>query len=219
MKSRRLPRALGTVAVVCSGSLILCSSLAETVRRPRPSPAVQKAPQPIKVLVRQTHVIEIAFDGARFLDALDEVAKNAAPEARQRVSLASAGGPCLFVEEKQILSRGEAPGKWAKDPAEHEFLVEWKQEYTEHAKYNFSAPLSVSVAETWTVGKVSDPAVVQTWKASYSLRGTNISAPKEEISRKAVEQTETVVAPARGPIFQEIREFLVAHRAAAKERR
>lgn len=59
--------------------------------------------------------------------------------------------------------------------------------------------------------KVSDPGVTKSWTTSYEVQGENLSASDEAKDRQAAEQTEKVIAPARGPILEEIRAFLKAN--------
>ena len=197
MKKKGLLRAIGLTIVTAALALPILSCVQE------------KAPV-IKVLVRRTSVSEIALDGAQFLDLLSQAAAKASPPFRERVLLDSTGS-LLVVRDSQLLSPGESAAKWEKNPAEFDFLIEWRLKHDEHSKTTFLESLTISVSESWKVEKVSDSSVTKSWTTSYDVEGENLSASDEAKERKAAEQTEKVIAPARGPILEEIRAFLKAN--------
>ena len=83
----------------------------------------------------------------------------------------------------------------------------------ERRKNYYLDPLKIDVEETWTAEKTVDANVKKTWKCSYSVNAESIlDVNKPE--KAAVGQTRSVIAPARGPILKEVREFIAANRPA-----
>jgi hypothetical protein len=202
-RARTLRAIARTIAIAGVGlGVVSC----ETMKRPVP---------PTTVLVRRTSVSDIALDGAQFLDALTEVAKNSTPPLRERVLLDSTGA-LVVVQESQLLSPGEAAGKWEKADSGFDVLIEWSLENREHTKFSFGSSLEISVSEAWTARAVADPRVTKSWKTSYTLTGPGMIPSDDERRRAAIAQTEQVIAPARGPILAEIQAFIKANATAAQ---
>ena len=179
-----------------------------------------KEAQPVNVLMRRTDLSNIAFDGAAFLDELYKAPSKVSPQAQEMVSLSTADG--LKVEEERSvevwnsrLDKKPKPktSEWKLDPGRFDYLVELEVNSREETKYFALDPVKLAVTEAWKVSKVSDPTVTKTWKCNFTVDGGNDISSYE---KAAVEQTERVVAPARGPILKELRDFIRASATTAK---
>ncbi|MDQ3817085.1 MAG: hypothetical protein M3362_05275, partial [Acidobacteriota bacterium] len=99
--------------------------------------------------------------------------------------------------------------KWSREPADFDFVLNWAIDYRE--QLDARADLSrIDVKETWTIYKVSDPAIKRTWSASYRLSRDLRESSKMPVVEVAQIQNKEIVAPVRGPILEEIRKYIIA---------
>jgi HEAT repeat protein len=211
-------------SVVCCCFICLLSADAlqqkkQTSPRTRPNQASPKISEPAKVakpklvriLVRRLNTGRLALDGVLFVIELDKVVPKK-PGIAQNIRLVSAGP--LKVEQEETgqievptMDVKHEPVQWKKDPTPYDFLISWNLDWQERTKHQFSDRLTIDVKETWKVEKVSDTSVTQAWTTSYVLTGEETGA-SDTSSLLAAEQTETLIAPARGRILREIRGFI-----------
>jgi hypothetical protein len=168
--------------------------------------------------VRTTQNDDCAVDGLFFLIQVrawqamtihnENEAKNETAE-RLTPSLSVSDQGFSVVEEKQSSddkkTKGAAPTK--ADPKDFDFVVTWVQDNKEAQKRSLSAPVEISGKEIFKVEKVSDPTLSRSWSFAYALNGGSKS---EDYPKTSVEQTRTIIIPARGPVLNEIRAFMKA---------
>ena len=185
-------------------------------------PATQKATPPAaktptkpmnrgpRVLLRRINKGSMAMDGALFSIDVDKAAAN---PGTQRVQLRLAATEEEFCGQVQILTleRQQTPCEenWKKDPAAFEFLVTLTVDSEERSKSSMSDPVVVAVKEEWKVEKPSDPSVTKTWTLANQLT----KQWSEDYKPAAEKSVKDAVAPARGPVLDEIRVFLLANRS------
>ena len=160
--------------------------------------------QPIRLLFRGKQKFDLALDGITFWQHLIETAENAKAELKNDLWLRSTDQ--VRVDEEPN------PDLWKHNPKDFEFLVTCDVNWEEQTKTSASAKLSIIVKESWKIERVAEPAASQTWTKSYVLTGEALGASKEMQARTAAVQSETVIAPARGPILKEIRAFIISHK-------
>lgn len=182
----------------------------------------RKPSQPRKttVLLRRAEISEIAIDGALFMDGVYRVTTVVMSPLKEATILSSTDSLEITEDERyvQVLSPKEkaAPmsDTWKKEPKEFDFTVYWEMNSKEQSKFSFDEKLKINVRETWRIELVTDPKVMRTWSCKYVLTGgSSLSTDEEEIDHIAAEQTEKMIAPVRGPILKEIREFIKVNSA------
>lgn len=184
------------------------------------APAAERVPpDPVRALLRRRDNSDVALMGAAFLDAIEKAAQKVSPDAQNPVLLSS-GDELKLEEEKSLvvwnsgLEKKPKPKaeQWKWDPKDFDFLINRDVNSKEQPKFSILDPLKISVTETWQVNKVSDPTVTKRWTYSLTLDGGSEVAAYE---KTAAEQVEKVVAPVRGPVLKEIREFIRANKSGA----
>lgn len=173
------------------------------------SPQLSEGSAKPKVLIRSVDTGTLAVDGLLYLVNLHLAAEKS--DSKDSLLLTDTNKTRVDVEHvNQITGAGQKkedakPVEWKQDIKSYDFLVNVVRDYKEQTKTSLGAPLQIAVKETWKVEKVSDPSVTNTWNLAYMLHGgSDVSSFK----KTAVEQTEQVVVPARGPVLQEIRAFI-----------
>lgn len=220
-------------AVVIVQSLA-CSTPKSTDNRKGQNSETLKPSQPRKtmVLLRRAEISEIALDGALFMDGIYRATRTGISPLKDATILSSTDSLDITEERStQVLSPKEkaAPTSdtWKEDPKAFDFVVYCEMNSKEQTKHSLNEKLTITVKETWRVELVTDPKVVKTWDCNYILTAggsfttTSIAVPinDKEIDQIAEQQTEKMIAPVRGPILKEIREFIKANSASIVERR
>jgi hypothetical protein len=187
----------------------------------------------VKILIRERDTGVLAIDGMLYRLVM-KTSEEKNPELKESVNINS--GAHIKVEQEyssEILDPYEdakkskvglhsqakpKPPAWSKDPKAFEFVLNWTQDWMEHSKLSSLDDLSITVAETLTVEKVSDPKVTKIWSFRYDLREVNSYLPSasspEGKERSALEQIKNVIVPARGPVLKEVLAFINANRTS-----
>lgn len=191
--------------------ILLAASLAITNCKSGQSDSSSPLPQPpqSKVLIRTVDTGTLAVDGLLWLVDMHLASEKSAAKDSLRLSQTTG----MSVQEEHVNEiRGpgqekqdKKPREWKLDPKNFDFLLNVTRDYQEHTKTSFSAPLQITVKETWNLEKVPDPSITNTWNLTYTLNGGSAIASFE---KTAADQTEQIVVPARGPVLQEIRAFI-----------
>lgn len=181
-------------------------------RRPAPASA-SRQPKAIKVLVRVTELSEVALDGAKFIDALEETLKRLKAGNLEHVQLQSGRGLVVVQESQRVVGLSLRPDaasnlQWKTDPAGFDFLVNWTIHYVEDNKNFLSSPLYIRVKETLESMAISDPTQKRTWSTRYFF-----NAPQGLIEVEAHRGVSDVLT-ARAPIMRDIRNFLTSRTVA-----
>jgi hypothetical protein len=96
--------------------------------------------------------------------------------------------------------------EWNADRADFDCRVWVERSVSEHTKYFYSAPLEISVEESWTAECSNRPQDVGRWKTSYLLESRGTSGfddkQREEDMMRALRD---IIAPKRGPILESVR--------------
>jgi HEAT repeat protein len=205
--------------LICSFTADALQQKRQTAPRTRPNQAAPKIsesakvakPKPIRILVRRLNTGRLAIDGVLFVTNLGKVVPRK-PAVAQDLGLVSSGR--LTVEEEETgqieiptIDVKHEPIQWKKSPASYDFVISWNVDWHERAKYQFSDRLIIDVKETWKIERVSDKSANQEWTTSYVLTGAE-TATSDTNNILAAEQTETLIAPARGRILKAIRAFV-----------
>ena len=179
------------------------------------STAAAGTPQSIKVLVRNRNTGMLAVDG--FLFQVHLLTTSQSDGLKDQLLLGT--GPTVSIQDESGMEyRSPAgdketptPVTWKFDPKDFDFFVTWTVDSVEQRKANFNADLVIAVKEEWKVEKVSDPAISKTWNCNYTIRAPS-RFEKGLLEKTSVEQTNSQILPARGPIINDVRSFIEANK-------
>jgi len=161
----------------------------------------------IKVLVRTAETARVAMDGASLLDALETLTQQATPEVKKLILLVSTSDLSVEEERSYLRKEKEAQGHtWKSNPKNFEYLVSFERDLVEATKSFIAEPLRITVKETWTIEKISDPTVRKSWTASYFLTAEGPFGP-QQAERSATREILVVIAK-RATILDETRSFI-----------
>jgi hypothetical protein len=186
--------------------------------------AAPAAAQPVKVLLRKRTTGNLAIDGFLWQLSLASAIDQATPEVKDLIVLDS--GPDLAVETEWIEEtkiplkekdkKKKEPSTWKLDPKNFEFLVDWTLDQQEQTKFFFGDSLKITAKEIWKIERTTNPSVSRNWNCSYLMDG-GWQISKDDYEKAAKDQTEKVIAPARGPILKEIRAFIEANKSKTEQ--
>ncbi len=215
----RHSKTISTVVVLMiTAGLTACASKQPPVEANKATAANTSSPftPTAKVLARERNTGVVAMDGLTSVmnyiatGVKDEVRRSTVFESGQGLDVQSEGHTEIKLP---VDKKSSSPAAWTRNPKDFDFLVNWEINWTEHQKTYVGEPLTLTVKETIQVEKVSDPKVTKTWTYTYDLHDPqSFNYPKittpEEV---ALDKTKTVIAPARGPVLNEVRSFILAN--------
>lgn len=195
---------------VLSFGIVGCKSEKIITQSNTNAPVEQK---PVNVLIRETESSKCAADGLFFLviiDATEKMWTKEKPELAIGLSLSSENGLTVVQEsmdkdDTSKVEKGKEKTEIQKNLKDFDFFITKNVEYTEHTKKSLNDPLKITVKESWTIEKVSDPNIKTTQTVTYILDGGNKMDAMEKI---AEEQITKVIIPSLAPLLKEIRAFI-----------
>ena len=190
-----------------------CKS-SKTANQSEPPKTTEAKPQ--KVLIQNSDTTPSAADGLFFVVVINATQKMWAakePDKAKGISLESTNGLTVVAEDvdnsPESKKEKEKTDKPQSNPKDFNFVVKHTVDYVEQKKKSLNDPIRLSVKETWTVEKVSDPTVKTTKTVEYIL---DADSNLDTIDKVTEEQINKVVKPARAPILIELREFIDSNR-------
>lgn len=162
--------------------------------------------------------------GAQLMDDLLEAHKQARLDLARSLRLDAWEGLRVDVETRHVswLENGhqEEVRDAPKDPDSFDFLVTWVWDLAESTFYFRAEGIAgfqskqIRGIETWTIERVSDPSIFQTWEASYEVESYQMGPymSGKAVRKLAQEATERVIAPKRTPILAGVVDFIQRNR-------
>ena len=157
----------------------------------------------LKLLVRQTHSIDIALDGAMFLDGMVDNEK--------RHFVDELGQGYQTTVEKAVLWKQEAvpADAFKESPNLFDFVIDLNTHFSEHTKYFFFEAVGFGVVEHWRVRDMNTPAASTEHSLRYELQGSSNSSIDHLKDDGAAAYLSTV-KPKRAAVIAHVRQQLAA---------
>lgn len=158
----------------------------------------------LRLLVRYKHSIDIALDGAAFLDGMTDSERHHLVEELGQ-------GYQTTLEKVIVMKKAAAPEEEFKEsPNLFNFVVDINAHFSEHPKYFFGERLSIGVTEHWGVRDTNDPTSSSERSLQYELEGQPYSIGVDDLHKAGAAAYVSTTKPKRDVVIAPIRQVLAA---------